>query len=129
MNTWKDFLAVLEIEKADKSLPVNDMFEKFFRGMVRGDSGGYDQTSAAMRVEEIKECFGKDGIGIQIADTGEREPPPGSSKLTRRLRLPLRGLKLYVQSFFCWRGVVSIQLSNTAVAFCLVRRGSNLRRA
>mgnify|MGYP000220986841 CR=1 FL=1 len=42
-------------------------------GVVGGDAGGDDNGGDAGRVEDVEEEFGEDGVGVDVAASGERE--------------------------------------------------------
>ena len=67
----KHRFAVFDVVKADQPRALGDVGKKRLGAVVGGNAGGHDETGAARGRHQLREGFGKQGVGVHIAHAGE----------------------------------------------------------
>ena len=113
-------LPVLEVEQADEPLLADNVLKVRLGGVVGGNAARHDQAGAPPRIEEVEKRLREYGVGVEIASSGQREPPSRSGELAYSLCFPLRGLELPVQVLIRRRRIVAIQSPDETAPLRLV---------
>ena len=67
----KQSLAVFDVVEADQSRVLGDVGKKRLGAVIGGNACGHDETGAARGRHQLREGFGKQGVGVHIAHAGK----------------------------------------------------------